>query len=348
MSQHTGAPELRGLAREPFTAWASEHLPGLGADWRAELISGGLSNLTYRVHGPERTVVVRRPPVGKLLPSAHDVGRERRVMSALWATPVPVPQVLGWSEDPEVLGAPFYVMADVDGVVYREPDQASSQLTEDERDRLCDNLVDVLAAIHAVDLDATGLRDFGKPAGYLERQVRRWSAQWEASHTRELRAMDTLVARLDAQRPSEGEVTLVHGDYRHDNTLVSRRQGHPVVAAVVDWELSTLGDPLADLATWLTYWTGRDDAGRPLVVGAGVPTLPGFPSADELAKRYAAVTGRDVSGLAYYRAFTDFRLAVIAEGVHARFLAGIASGEGYDRAGDAVPLLVERALARLG
>jgi len=348
VSQPTGIPEVRGLPREPFTTWAAEHLPGLGADWRAELVSGGLSNLTYRVHGPERTVVVRRPPVGKLLPSAHDVGRECRVMSALWATPVPVPQVLGSSEDPDVLGAPFFVMAEVEGVVYREPGQASSDLTEAERDALCDNLVEVLAAIHAVDLDATRLRDFGKPAGYLERQVRRWSAQWEASHTRELRAMDALVARLDAQRPPEGEVTLVHGDYRHDNTLVSRRDGLPVVAAVVDWELSTLGDPLADLATWLTYWTGRDATGQPLVVGAGVPTLTGFPSADELATRYAAVTGRDVTGLGYYRAFTDFRLAVIAEGVHARYLAGIASGEGYDRAGDAVPLLVERALTRLG
>jgi aminoglycoside phosphotransferase (APT) family kinase protein len=160
--------------------------------------------------------------------------------------------------------------------------------------------------------------------------------------------MDDLVAQLQARRPAEGEVTLVHGDYRLDNTLVDRRDGTPVVAAVVDWELSTLGDPLADLATWLSYWTGRDDDGRPLVVGAGVPTLPGFPLADELARRYAAATGRDVSALAYYRAFTDFRLAVIAEGVHARYVAGIASGEGYDRAGEAVPLLVQRALARLG
>jgi aminoglycoside phosphotransferase (APT) family kinase protein len=223
VSRPTGIPEVRGLPREPFTAWAAEHLPGLGTGWRAELVSGGLSNLTYRVRGPERTVVVRRPPVGKLLPSAHDVGRERRVMAALRGTPVPVPEVLGGSEDPDVLGAPFFVMAEVKGVVYREPEQASSDLTEAERDALCTNLVDVLAAIHAVDLDATGMRDFGKPAGYLERQVRRWSAQWDASHTRELRAMDELVAQLDAQRPPEGEVTLVHGDYRHDNTLVSRR-----------------------------------------------------------------------------------------------------------------------------
>lgn len=347
MSQAPGAPEVKGLPREPFTAWAAENLPRLGARWHAEVVSGGLSNLTYLVHGADHTVVVRRPPVGRLLPSAHDVGREQRVMSALRDTPVPVPQVLASCDDPGVLGAPFFVMAEVDGVVYREPEQVSGNLTEGERDALCDNLVEVLAAIHAVDLEATGLRDFGRPSGYLERQVRRWSGQWEASRTRELPAMEELVSRLHEQRPPEGELTLVHGDYRHDNTIVARRDGRPVVAAVVDWELSTLGDPLADLATWLTYWTGRDAQGHPLIVGAGVPTLPGFPSADELVSRYAAVTGRDVGGLAYYRAFSDFRLAVIAEGVHARYVAGIASGEGYDRAGGAVQLMVERALTHL-
>ena len=342
----TAVEEVRGLPRAGFTRWAADHLPQLGPNWRAETISGGLSNITYRVIGDGGTVIVRRPPVGKLLPSAHDMGREHRVLSALQRTPVPVPQTLAFCDDPEVVGAPFYVMAEVPGVVYRDPAQAAV-LTEAQRSSLCDELVAVLASIHAVDLDSTGLRDFGKPAGYLERQVRRWSGQWAASRTRDLPAMDELVARLSAQRPPEGEVTLVHGDYRHDNTLVSMSDGSPTVAAVVDWELSTLGDPLADLATWLTYYTGRDDAGQPLVVGAGVPALPGFPPAEQIAQRYAAATGRDVSRLSYYRAFSDFRLAVIAEGVHARFLAGMADGEGYDRAGAAVPLMVDRALSHL-
>jgi aminoglycoside phosphotransferase (APT) family kinase protein len=343
----TDAPEeVRGLPRAAFTAWAREHLPQLGEAWRAELISGGLSNLTYRVTGASGTVVVRRPPVGKLLPSAHDMAREHRVLSALQDTAVPVPPVLGFTDDSQVLGAPFYVMAEVDGVVYREPEQAEA-LDEPQRGALCDALVAVLASIHAVDVDATGLRSFGKPAGYLERQVRRWSGQWEASRTRELPAMDHLVSRLDELRPPEGEVTLVHGDYRHDNTLVTLVDGAPTVAAVVDWELSTLGDPLADLATWLTYYSGRDDDGVPLIVGAGVPALAGFPPADEIAQRYAAATGRDVSRLSYYRAFGDFRLAVIAEGVHARYLAGMADGEGYDRAGASVPLMVDRALSHL-
>ena len=342
----SGSPELRGLPRQGFTAWAHEHLPQLGEAWQAEVISGGLSNITYRVAGEGTTVIVRRPPVGKLLPSAHDMAREHRVISALRDTAVPVPGVLGFCEDPAVVGAPFFVMVEVRGSVYRDPDDASA-LAPEQRSALCDALVEVLAAIHAVDLDATGLRDFGRPAGYLERQVRRWSGQWEASRTRDLAAMDDLVTELGRRRPDEGEVTLVHGDYRHDNTLVTLEGGTPRVAAVVDWELSTLGDPLADLATWLTYYTGRDEDGRPLIVGAGVPALPGFPTAEQIAQRYAAVTGRDVFHLAYYRAFSDFRLAVIAEGVHARYVAGMADGEGYDRAGAAVPLLVERALSHL-
>jgi aminoglycoside phosphotransferase (APT) family kinase protein len=338
--------ELRGLPRAGFTAWARDHLPLLGDAWRAEVIAGGLSNITYRVTGEGTTVIVRRPPVGKLLPSAHDMGREHRVISALQGTDVPVPEALAFCEDPQVVGAPFYVMAEVPGTVYRDPEQAAT-LALDQRAALVEALVQVLVGIHAVDLDATHLRDFGRPAGYLERQVRRWSGQWEASRTGDLPAMDSLLTELGRQRPPEGEVTLVHGDYRHDNTLVVLDGTSPVVAAVVDWELSTLGDPLADLATWLTYYTGRDAAGLPLIVGAGVPSLPGFPPADHIAQRYAALTGRDVSHLAYYRAFSDFRLAVIAEGVHARYLAGMADGEGYDRAGAAVPLLVERALSHL-
>lgn len=338
--------EVRGLPRATFTDWAAETVPELGPDWTAEVISGGLSNITYRVSSPTATVIVRRPPLGRLLTSAHDMGRESRVLSALWSTDVPVPQVLAATSDPDVVGAPFYVMALVEGTVYRDPAQ-TTELPVTHRDQLSDSLVDVLAAIHAVDLDRTGLRDFGKPDGYLERQVRRWSGQWEASRTRDLPAMDDLIRALDAQRPTGGEVTLVHGDYRLDNTLVSHDSGRPVVAAVVDWELSTLGDPLADLATWLTYYSGPGEDGSAVPVAAGLTAHEGFPTTDEIAERYAAATGRDVSALDYYRAFTDFRLAVILEGVHARYLAGRSMGEGYDRVGHSVPLLVERALSRL-
>ena len=341
-----GGQEVPGLPRESFTRWAGAAVPELGPDWTAEVISGGLSNITYRVSSPTSTVIVRRPPMGKLLPSAHDMARESRVLSALWDTSVPVPQVLASTSDTSVVGAPFYVMALVEGTVYRDPTQTAG-LSVPQRGQLSDSLVGALAAIHAVDLDATGLRDFGKPDGYLERQVRRWSGQWEASRTRDLPAMDDLIRALDAQRPLGGEVTLVHGDYRLDNTLVTQVDGRPTVAAVVDWELSTLGDPLADLATWLTYYSGPGEDGSAVPVAAGLTAHEGFPTADELAHRYAATTGRDVSALDYYRAFTDFRLAVILEGVHARYLAGRSMGEGYDRVGASVPLLVDRALSRL-
>jgi aminoglycoside phosphotransferase (APT) family kinase protein len=342
----TGIPEVRGLPRESFTAWAAEALPQLGADWRADVISGGLSNVTYRVHSPGATVIVRRPPLGHLLPSAHDMAREHRVLSSLKDTPVPVPQVLAFTDDPAVVGAPFYVMAEVPGEVFREATQTAN-LTALQRGQLSDALVDVLAEIHAVDLDDTGLRDFGRPQGYLERQVRRWGQQWEASRTRELPGMDVLVRLLGELRPADGEVTLVHGDYRLDNTLVRVTDGRPWVAAVVDWELSTLGDPLADLATWLTYYAGPGEDGSAVPVATGLTGHEGFPTADELAHRYAERTGRDVSGLAYYRAFSDFRLAVILEGVHSRYLSGTSMGEGYDRVGPSVPKLVDRALARL-
>lgn len=346
MSRPGAIPEIPGLPRESFTAWAAEQLPGLGPDWQAEVISGGLSNLTYRVTGADRTVVVRRPPLGTLLESAHDMGREHRVLTALWETAVPVPQVLAASADPEVLGAPFYVMALVEGVVYREPAQ-TAELTVAQRRQLTDALVDVLAAIHAVDLEDAGLQDFGRPGGYLERQVRRWAKQWEASRTRELPAMTELVQALEAQRPTQAQVTLVHGDFRLDNTIVAVDAATPAIAAVVDWELSTLGDPLADLATWLTYYSGPGEDGSAVPVAAGLTAHEGFPTTDEIAQRYAATTGRDVSALGYYRAFTDFRLAVILEGVHARYLAGRSMGEGYDRVGPSVPRLVERALGRL-
>ena len=341
--------ETPGLPREPFTRWAQTAVPQVGADWRAEVISGGLSNITYRLHSDAETVIVRRPPLGRLLPSAHDMTREHRVLSALQDTDVPVPRVLALCDDPEVAGAPFYVMAEVEGEVYREPEQ-TARLSPGQREALADDLVEVLARIHAVDLDATGLRDFGRPDGYLERQLRRWSAQWEASRTRDVEGMPDLLAALAQEQPTQTATTLVHGDYRLDNTLVTldaQPHGTPRVAAVVDWELSTLGDPLADLATWLTYWSGPGEDGSAVPVAQGLTAHEGFPTGDEIAERYAARTGGDLSHLAFYRAFADWKLAVILEGVHSRYLAGKSMGEGYDRVGPAVPLLVERALGRL-
>jgi aminoglycoside phosphotransferase (APT) family kinase protein len=330
--------ELPGLPLREFAAWAARELPERGPVERAELISGGLSNLTFRIRfAGDGTLILRRPPRGPVLPSAHDMGREYRVLAGLQGSAVPVARTVAFHPGDDLLGAPFYLVEDVAGVVYRDAAQTAA-LSADQRARIGTAVVEALAAIHEVDLDAAGLRDFGRAGGYLQRQLRRWGGQWDASKTRELPEMETLRARLAERLPADTETTLVHGDYRLDNTIVQDER----VAAVVDWELSTLGDPLADLALTLTYWS---DAG--VSVSAGVTAHPGFPTADEFARAYAARTGRDLAQLPVYLAFAEFKLAVILEGVHARYLAGGTFGEGYARAGESVPRLVGSALASL-
>lgn len=335
MASDTDRP---GLDLEKFVAWAADHLPEQGAVLDAALVSGGLSNLTYRVRFANGSLILRRPPRGPVLPSAHDMGREYRVLSGLQGSAVPVARTIAYHPGPDVLGAAFYLVEDVAGAVYRSPAQTAT-LSEDERGAVGTAVVEALARIHEVDLVATGLADFGPPSGYLQRQVRRWGAQWAASKSRDLPAMEELLTRLAAGLPTDGETTLVHGDYRLDNMIVRGT----AVAAVVDWELSTLGDPLADLALALLYWA---DDGSVSSAG-GVTGHPGFPSADEFAAAYSVRTGRSLDRLPLYRAFAAFKLAVILEGVHARYLAGGTVGDGYAAAGRAVPELASRALALL-
>ncbi|SHM72889.1 phosphotransferase family protein [Cryptosporangium aurantiacum] len=329
---------LPGLDLDAFSAWAADRLPEHGALTGAELITGGLSNLTFRVVFDAGPLILRRPPRGPVLPSAHDMGREYRVVSGLQDSAVPVARAVAFEPDPAALGAPFYLVSYVVGEVYRRPEQ-TAELAPDDRAAIGASVIEALARIHEVDLAATGLSDFGPPTGYLQRQVRRWGKQWAASKTRELPVMEELLTKLATDLPTDGETTLVHGDYRLDNMLVRGTD----VAAVVDWELSTLGDPLADLALTLLYWA---DDGSVSSAG-GVTAHPGFPTADEFAAAYAARTGRNLELLPLYRAFSEFKLAVILEGVHARYLAGGTVGDGYASAGQGVPLLAERALAGL-
>jgi aminoglycoside phosphotransferase (APT) family kinase protein len=326
-----------------------------------ELIAGGRSNLTYRLHasggvppGAPAHLVLRRPPLGHVLPTAHDMAREFRVLTALSGTAVPVPRPVAMCEDPSVVGAPFYLMEWVDGVVLRTRQDAGA-ITPEQAGRLCERFVEMLATIHGVDVAAAGLTGFGRPAGYLARQLTRWQRQWELSVTRQVPGYDELVARLAKGLPG-GEAagqapavagTLVHGDFRLDNMLVSLAEGAagaPSIKAVLDWEMSTLGDPLADLGLALVYWIdpGEEDlldySGR-----GGLTAAPGFLPRARLAEHYARVTGRDVSGLGYYMAFGCFKLAVVLEGIHARFLQRKTVGEGFDRQGEAVPTLISRA-----
>jgi len=335
-----GIPDGARLAR-----WVSaDGGPASGQELTGiELIAGGRSNLTYRLDlGSAPRLVLRRPPLGHVLPTAHDMAREYRVLSALHGTAIPVPAPVAFCPDAEVIGAPFYLMQYVDGLVLRTREDGE-QVTPGQARQLSERLAEMLAAIHGLDLAAAGLTGFGRPDGYLARQLARWQRQWELSTTRDVPGYQRLVERLTAGLPAGGDGTLVHGDFRLDNMLVVLG-GRPDIAAVVDWEMSTLGDPLADLGLTLMYWAdAADEDLRMINVGAGVTSLPGFFSRAQLASRYAELTGRDISGIGYYMAFGCFKLAVVLEGIHARYLQHKTVGEGFEREGPAVPLLIERA-----
>ncbi|MGW7517509.1 phosphotransferase family protein [Streptomyces sp. NPDC054796] len=322
-----------------------EHLererPGLvNGPLTAEVVQGGRSNLTYRVTDGTSRWVVRRPPLGHVLATAHDMAREYRVISALHGTDVPVPETLLLCEDAEVVGAPFYVMEHVDGTPYRTAEQLAPLGPERTR-RLVLSLPDTLVALHSVDPAAVGLADFGRPEGFLERQLRRWGKQLEASRNRELAGIDELHAALGEERPESPEPTIVHGDFRLDNVLASADDR---IAAVLDWEMSTLGDPLTDLGLLVMYSERQDMPDSPVSTTAGAP---GHPEPAELIERYATLSGRDVSRVNWYTAFAYFKLAVILEGIHYRFTLGQTVGPGFDRIGDLVPVFIDNGLTTL-
>jgi aminoglycoside phosphotransferase (APT) family kinase protein len=314
---------------------------GCDGPLRLSLIQGGRSNLTFLVTDGNSRWVLRRPPLGVLTPSAHDMSREYRVVAALGPTPVPVPRAVLNCEDTDVIGVPFTVTSYVEGAVLRSGDEAA-RLPADEARRCAETLIDELVTLHSLDPAQAGLGDFGRPAGYLPRQVRRWHGQWGRVATRELPAFAELHRRLADATPAESGATIVHGDYRLDNTIVHSDDPGRILA-IVDWEMATLGDPLADLGLLLVYW---DPACEPVLGARHVPTAnAGFPTADELAERYAVRSGREVSGLAFYRALGYLKLAVIAEGIHARHLAGRTVGTGFDSVGSAVPALLDAGLS---
>jgi aminoglycoside phosphotransferase (APT) family kinase protein len=337
-----------GLPADPVRDWLRRNVPEADVlgPWAPEVIAGGLSNITYRLPLPSGTLILRRPPVGHLLPRAHDVAREYRVLSALRSTAVPVPMPVGFCADPDVIGAPFYVMREVGGDVLRTRAD-TGRLTATQRSAIADELASTLAALHAVDPAEADLGDFGRPGGYCRRQLATWGKQWERSRTRDLPEMTKLLGALAERAPQDSATSIVHGDYRLDNVIVNLDR-QPRVRAVLDWELSTLGDPLADLGTTMAYWHDEDDAERNLIpVAVGVTSWPGFPAAAEFAERYSAASGRKLGNISFYLALGTMKIAVILEGVHARYLSGQSAGPGYDTAGAAVPVLVARGLRQL-
>ncbi|WP_068691731.1 phosphotransferase family protein [Thermobifida halotolerans] len=317
-----------------------ESAVGLAGPLRASLIAGGRSNLTYRLTDGRADWVLRRPPVGHVLPTAHDMAREYRVIDALHGTGVPVPAPVVLCRDRDVLGADFYVMERVEGPVLRGAEDTAG-LAPEEAERCALSLVETLVALHATD--PAVLEGFGRPEGFTARQVSRWARQWSLSATRELPEVAELVGRLERAVPPAQRVSVVHGDYRLDNVIFAPDGGG--IAAVIDWELSTLGDPLTDLGLLLVYWdpVTEDVTGTRHAASAN----PGFPDRDALARAYADASGLDLSPLDFYVAFGYLKLAVIAEGIHSRYLAGQTVGEGFERAGAAVPRLVAAGLAVL-
>ena len=329
-----------GIDIAPVSAWLEQHVDGAIGPFTYDPITGGHSNLTMTVTGSDGTrFVLRRPPLGHVLASAHDMSREHRIISGLQSSNVPVPPVAGLCTDESINGVPFYVMEFVDGHVLRDAAASATALNEVARANASCSLVDTMAKIHSVDLDAAGLSELGRQEGYIARQLKRWYSQWNQGKTRNLASVDRVHDRLRERIPEQGPASIVHGDYRLDNCMVDD-QGN--VIAVLDWEICTLGDPLADLGLLQVYWTGPDDDDSAWTGSATTPT--GFWNRDELATRYAEVSGQDISELDFYVAFAYWKLACILEGVYSRYLGG-ALGEQDPASLEAFRLQVDGAAA---
>ncbi|MGC9377083.1 phosphotransferase family protein [Streptomyces sp. MH13] len=331
-----------GLDLDRLRGLLDRERPGLvTGPLSGRLIEGGRSNLTYAVSDGTARWVVRRPPLGHVLATAHDMKREHRVISALHPTNVPVPRPVLLCEDEEVIGSPFYVMEFVEGTPYRTAGQLAPLGPERTRAAVL-GLVDTLVDLHAVDPAEVNLADFGRPEGFLDRQLRRWAKQLDASRNRDLAGIDELHATLGRELPRSPAATVVHGDYRLDNVLIGGADDE--IRAVLDWEMSTLGDPLTDLGLLVMYSMPLGMPDSPVSTTA---QATGHPAPAELVERYAARSGRDVSAVAWYTAFAWFKLAVILEGIHYRYTLGQTVGRGFDRIGDLVPVFIEHGLTTL-
>ena len=321
MAHETEVGDVEGVDVPAVTAWVAERIDSLRPPLAFELIAGGHSNLTYRfTDAAGAAYVLRRPPLGHVLESAHDMAREHRIVSALAGTSVPVPRTFGLCEDASVNGAPFYLMGFVDGVVPHDA-EASATIPEAERATAGEHIIDVLAELHRIEPDDVGLGTLARREGYVERQLKRWTKQWQATKTHEVPEMEESERLLHENMPQQVGAAIVHGDYRIGNMII--RDGR--MAALLDWELCTLGDPLADVGYFLNNWTQPGEAGADSSpVGIG-----GFPDRDRVCDVYTERTGRDLARIDYYRAFSHWRLGAIMQGVYKRYLVG-AMGKNRD------------------
>ncbi|MGH2711730.1 MAG: phosphotransferase family protein [Actinomycetota bacterium] len=348
MTERPGSPSTQDAERplvdaEGLTRYLDAKLPGEGP-FAVERHRAGHSNETFFIRRSGHEWILRRPPRGAFLPTAHDVMREHRVLRALADTQVRTPRPLVACEDEAVIGAPFYVMERVDGIVVRErlPDWAS----EGERHRIGEELIDALAELHAVDWQAVGLEGWGRPSGYLDRQLKRWSGQLELTMplTRALPDLEKVGAWLAGNKPESPASTIVHGDYKLDNVVLA--SDPPArINGILDWEMSTIGDPIADLGYMLSFWREPgDDADRLLSEQLEVTGQPGFPTREELVDRYAKQTGRHVGDVTWYEVLATWKLAILLEGAYARHLSGVTDDPFFALLQKGVPALARRAL----
>ncbi|MCR2793318.1 phosphotransferase family protein [Microbacterium sp. zg.Y625] len=340
--------DVPGLDVQALTEWLATAHPDLAnGDLSATVIAGGRSNLTYAIDGARRPLVLRRPPLGHVLASAHDMRREHRVISALASTPVPVPIAVDVVDDTggAITGTTFFVMERAPGRVLSTPGH-NAGYDPAGLARLSTDLVRTLADLHGVDPASVGLADFGRADGYLSRQMSTWKRQLDASRSRATPTLDALQERLGEGMPQSRRSGIVHGDYRLDNALVDGVE--PRLSAVLDWEMATLGDPLVDLGIFALYW---DIAALPAAFGGAIPSAvdpaAGYPRFDELAEVYARHAGTDLPDLGWYRAFAAYKLAVILEGIHYRFRSGDTVGDGFDGMGALVEPLARQGLEAL-
>jgi aminoglycoside phosphotransferase (APT) family kinase protein len=318
------APE--GIHEAEVTKWMAAQLPELRTPLTFTLIAGGRSNLTYRVEDAEgRAWALRRPPLHHVLPTAHDMSREYRLIDSLGPVSIPVPATIGLCTDEAVSERPFYVMEFVDGHILRSAPEAEAAFDETTRRGIGDHMADTLAALHQVDPDAVGLGDLSRHDGYIERQLKRWRSQYEQMQVEGVdhgRLVERVSDELARRVPKQQRTSVVHGDYRLDNVVLA---DDGTVRAILDWEICTLGDPLADLGLLLDYWADRTDAMA--VLGHSPTTAPGFSTRAEVLERYSSLSDLDVSEVGYYMAFGYWKLACILQGVYARYVAGAGAGD---------------------
>jgi aminoglycoside phosphotransferase (APT) family kinase protein len=328
---------------EKLGVFLRNHFPQATGAVRIEQFRSGHSNLTYSIHLGETDLVLRRPPFGSKVKSAHDMGREFRVLSKLRAVYPPAPKVLVYCDDISVLGAPFYLMEPIPGIILRRTLPAGLDFSADTARRLSESFVDSLAGLHRMDYTSIGLSDLGKPEGYLARQMRGWTERYVASQTHEYPEVERITTWMNDRMPSTGDPALIHNDYKYDNVVLDPNDLSKIVG-VLDWEMSTIGDPLTDLGTALAYWIDAGDPEELQGICWGPTTVPGSLTRAQIVERYANETGRDISHMAFYLTFARFKIAVIVQQIYYRYHQGLTKDERFASMPGLIAILLRASL----